>query len=136
MILKCLYSIGTVSTFCSLTLLFTMYTLMFLVLSIVAKLASGEKNGAPSKSCERMAPGHIKKTMWIPIASQSNESPYIFDATWDKKSKLVRVSISGQPIEGFLVQGRLTKEGPAVGTFVNIIENPHAQYQNCIHVKV
>ena len=135
MILKCLYSIGTVSTFCSLTLLFTMYTLMFLVLSIVAELASGEKNGAPPKSCKRMTPGH-KAPIGFPIPSQSNKSPYIFDATWDKKSKLVRVSISGQPIEGFLVQGRLTKEGPAVGTFVNIIENPHAQYQNCIHVKV
>ena len=109
---------------------------MFLVLSIVAELASGRKNGAPSKSCERMAPGHLKELIGIPIASQSNASPYIFDATWDKKSKLVRVSISGPPIEGFLVQGRLTKEGPAVGTFVNIIENPHAQYQDCTHIKV
>jgi hypothetical protein len=45
--------------------------------------------------------------------------------------KMIRVSVSGDRIQGFLMQGRVKINGPAIGSFVNIIENPDATYQNC-----
>lgn len=63
---------------------------------------------------------------------QTGPSPYKLSATWDKRMELIRVEVSGdERIQGFLIQGRLAKVGPAVGRFLNITENPNAVYQNC-----
>ena len=118
-----------------------MYTLALVLFSIVAKHASGKKTGAPStgvfNTCETMTPSHFSlNTVPLPIASQGFQSPYTFEAKWDKKSKLIRVSVNGATIAGFQIQGRLRKDGPAVGTFVNITQNPNARYQDCSADKV
>ena len=124
------------STFCSNTSLVTMYAFVLVVFSIAAKHAYGEETGAPSKTCKHMAPFHVKPGLVpIPSPGQEVQSPYTFEAMWDKKLRMIRVSVSGQTIAGFLIQGRLSKNGPAVGTFVNIDEN-FAKYQDCSKDKV
>ena len=118
-----------------------MYTLALVLFSIVAEHASGKKTGAPStgdrNTCETMTPFHSTSgPVPLPIASRDFQSPYTFEAKWDKKSKLIRVSVNGATIAGFLIQGRLRKDGPAVGTFLNITQNPNARYQDCSADKV
>ncbi|CAB4037026.1 Hypothetical predicted protein [Paramuricea clavata] len=109
-----------------------MYILTLVVFSIITNLVCGRGYGAPSPSCKSMVPGH--KGIFIPplIERQTGPSIYTFNATWDKNLKMVRVSVSGEPVAGFLIQGRLNENGPAVGTFVNITGNPDAKYQNCL----
>lgn len=112
-----------------------MYILTLVVFSIITNLVWGRGDGAPSKSCESMVPGHTGAILPL-IERQTGPSIYTFNATWDKNLKMVRVSVSGEAVAGFLIQGRLGENGPAVGTFVNITGNPDAKYQDCTSFEV
>ena len=113
----------------------TMYPLTLISLSIAVTLSSCRPDGAPLKSCRSMTPQH--RGFPIPlIPQQTGASPYAFNAVWDSHMRMVRVSVSGNTVQGFLIQGRLAKSGPAIGRFVNITENPNAHYQNCSADKV
>lgn len=99
-----------------------MYTLIFLLVSIAPEIVSGYPSGAPPKSCASMSPEHFA------VSRQTATSPYTLTATLDKQSKVVRVSVGGDKVSGFLIQGRLSKDGRAVGEFT---ENSDAKYQDC-----
>lgn len=102
-----------------------------LVMGIAVKIVSCNPHGAPPLSCISMRPDHYT-VLGDYSASQTGPSPYKMLATWDKRMKLIRVAVSGdERIQGFLIQGRLTRIGPAVGRFINITENPDVTYQDC-----
>ncbi len=108
-----------------------MYPLRVILWAIVAKFVSCRPDGASPLSCFNMEPGHYDYKS-IQTEGQLGQSPYKLAARWDKRMKMIRVSVTGDRIQGFLIQGRVEKTGPAVGTFVNIPENPgKATYQNC-----
>lgn len=115
-----------------------MYTLSaILLVSVAAKFVSGFGTGFPKASCKSMLPVVFSKRFPpAPIASQTVTSPYTVNATWDKTMQLVRVEVSGETVVGFLIQGRLRDDGPAVGSFVNIAGNPDVKYQDCSEFKV
>ncbi|CAB4004887.1 Hypothetical predicted protein [Paramuricea clavata] len=78
-----------------------------------------------------MQPDHYNPVLGRLSEAQSKPSPYRLAARWDKRMEMIRVSVSGDRIQGFLMQARVKINGPAIGSFVNIIENPDATYQNC-----
>ena len=108
-----------------------MYLLKIILLAVATKFVSCRPDGAPPLSCANMQPGHYNPVSGRLSESQSRPSPYILAARWDKRMKMIRVSVSGDRIQGFLMQGRVNISGPAIGSFVNITENPDATYQNC-----
>lgn len=108
-----------------------MHPVRVILLAIATKFVSCRPDGASSISCANMQPGHINPVLGILSEGQSRPSPYRLAARWDKRMKMIRVSVSGDRIQGFLMQGRVKINGPAIGSFVNIIENPDATYQNC-----
>ena len=111
-----------------------MYTLTYVLISIVADVVSSYSSGAPPISCVNMSPGHLNpQPVPLPIARQAGPSPYTLTATVDKQSKEVRLTVGGQKVSGFLIQGRSSKSGPAIGKFT---ENSVANYQNCLDQKV
>lgn len=111
-----------------------MYILTYVLLSIVAEIVSGYGSGAPPKSCVNMSPGHLSSsTIGLPIPRQEGPSPYTLTATVDKQSREVRVTVGGQKVSGFLIQGRLSVNGPAIGKFA---KNSIANYQDCSDQKV
>ena len=99
------------------------------LLTIGVKFVSSYADGAPPLSCVNMRPDHLDPRSGDFRKPQFRPSPYKFTARWDQRTRMIRVSISGERIQGFLIQGRLHNEGPAVGSFINIAEN--AKYQNC-----
>ena len=112
----------------------TMYTLTYVLISIVADVVSGYGSGAPPISCVNMSPGHLSSSpVRLPITRQAGPSPYTLTATVDKQSKEVRLTVGGKKVSGFLIQGRSSKSGPAIGKFT---ENSVANYQNCLDQKV
>lgn len=78
-----------------------------------------------------MEPGHYTIHNEPTTAKTTEESPYKLAARWDKRMKMIRISVTGDSFRGFLVQGRTEKSGPAIGNFINITENPDVAYQNC-----
>ena len=113
-----------------------MYTILLAVV-IVVEIVSCLPNGAPPRSCISMSPDRHYTVKGDVSDSQTGPSPYKLSATWDKRMELIRVEVSGdERIQGFLIQGRLARVGPAVGRFLNITENPNAVYQNCADYEV
>ena len=108
-----------------------MYPLTVILLAVAAKFVSCRPNGASTVSCATMRPDHINPLDYTHSKKQLVQSPYRLAATWDIPKKMVRVSVSGRRIQGFLIQGRNEINGPAIGSFVNITENPDATYQDC-----
>ncbi|XP_028418369.1 putative defense protein [Dendronephthya gigantea] len=101
---------------------------------ILTELVLGERTGAPQQSCKTMTPGH--RGTFIPlIPRQKQPSGYSLDAKLEKSLKMVRVTVSGKALKGFLIQGRWSEDGPAVGSFLNITEDLGVKYQNCSDFK-
>ena len=102
-----------------------------LAMGIAVKTVQCFPYGAPTRSCISMRPGHFTISGDYTV-SQTGQSPYKLLATWDKRMELIRVAVRGnERIQGFLIQGRLTRFGPAVGRFINITDNIDATYQDC-----
>ena len=102
-----------------------------LAMGIAVKTVQCLPYGAPTRSCISMLPDHITISGDYSV-SQTEPSPYKLLATWDKRMELIRVAVRGNKrIQGFLIQGRLTRFGPAVGRFINIADNIEATYQDC-----
>lgn len=95
--------------------------------------------GAPPKSCEYMIPGHVQNFGRHSklISGQPKESSrYVINATWSfvDSRYYVRVSIMGEKLRGFLIQGRQTVGGSALGRFKMLSDV--SKYQDCTSFKV
>lgn len=95
------------------------------------RLSFAYGTGAPPRSCHFMTPGH--KSLSAPVDEQSHESSnYTIKADWDDEYRYVRLSVAGSTLQGFLIQARETKDGPAVGNFKMLPQE--SKYQNCSQV--
>ena len=110
-----------------------MYPLKVIVLAIAVRFVSCRPDGASPISCANMDPEHYNPVQAILSREQLGPSPYKLTAAWDISKKMVRVSVRGDKIQGFLLQGRKDFSGPAIGSFINIAQNPNATYQHCEH---
>lgn len=108
--------------------------LRLVLVCLTFRITFGHPDGAETMSCQSMLPGHLRRVGFrkrIPIAPQKTVSPYTIMAGWDEEHRqYIRVSVTGMPLKGFLIQARKRKDGPAVGAF-KLFSNESARYQNC-----
>lgn len=103
------------------------------------KVVLGFPSGAPPQSCFHMSPGHFRSvTPRIPIPRRDlRETPFKVWAVIDGTK--VRVTVNGTvPLQGFIIQARLSPDGLAIGQFslFSQANNSVAKYQDCSNKKV
>lgn len=106
----------------------------FAVIIVVALTMSVEmawcySTGAPPASCKFMVPAHIIEVSGELqlVPEQQTNSSYDIQASWDSEYKYVRVVVTGDTVQGFVIQGKTSDSGPAVGRFTKL--SNYAQYQ-------
>ena len=109
------------------------FTVVLLLFS-AADLVWCYPNGAPPKSCEPMLPGHFDPVRRVVVTDQKTSSPYTVNASWDNEYKYIRVSVTGDTIQGFIIQGKMPGNESAVGKFTKLSSN--SKYQNCLAYNV
>ena len=103
--------------------------IIVLALTMSVEMAWCYSTGAPPPSCKFMVPAHIIKVSGELqlVPEQQTNSPYVIQASWDSDYKYVRVVVSGDTVQGFVIQGKTSNSGSTVGRFTKL--SNYAQYQ-------